>query len=530
MAAIDQTSFSRAYAPAAATHAMRWMPYRLFSYERVLGLRELDRLGLEVIDEQDDAVLVYGDASIALQRATFFDRVESPDGEMLPTEQHLVERAHAERRARVAGRQATRYGLHGVHEYKGKFNPQLARALCNIADPDADLLIDPFCGSGTALLEGRRLGLDVLGIDRSPMAWLLASVKLEAASAEHKGELRAAVARLSGVAAKAMDAGQRHLRAVDLAPTLGQAAVDYLTEWFTADVYAGLSCALQRLHAARSKTARNLCLLALSAILRDVSLQMPEDLRIRRRPQPFQAPAIAPLFLEAAAEICQGLEEMQAWSRPDTLNGPLVLHGSADDRSLYATATRARRRLILTSPPYATALPYIDTDRLSIVLLGLSAPSELMPWERSLLGSREWVRAEHRQWEARRAANEDRLPSSVTRLLDRISASNQQGEAGFRRQAVPALLYRYFAGMAGAMSTWLEVLAPGESAVMIVGHNHTTAGGQRIDIPTPELLGEIAESRGFELRETIGLQTWPRYGLHSANAVPGEDAIVIARP
>jgi site-specific DNA-methyltransferase (cytosine-N4-specific) len=506
------------------------MPYRLFPYERELGLRELEQLGLDVIDEQDDAVVVSGDISIAVERATFFDHIESQPGALVPTKQHLVERAHVERRSRIATRQATRYGLHGIHEYKGKFNPQVARALCNIVDPSAEFLIDPFCGSGTALLEGQRLGLDVLGIDCSPMAWFLASVKLGAASVDRKADLRASVARLSRRVAKAMDAGQRHLTPVDLAPALGQAAVDYLTDWFTVDVYAGLSSALERLYAARSGVARNLCLLALSAILRNISLQMPEDLRIRRRPQPFEAPRLAPLFLDATAAICDGLAEMDAWSCSRTPNDPTVLHGSADDRSLYATTAQGKRRLILTSPPYATALPYIDTDRLSIVLLGLSTPSELMPWERRLLGSREWVRAEQKHWEGRRAVNEDLLPSSVTMLLDRIEVMNQDGDAGFRRLAMPSLLYRYFAGMADAMSTWLDVLEPRESAVMIVGHNHTTANGERIDIPTPELLGDIAESRGFELGDLIGLETWPRYGLHSANGVPGEDALVIVRP
>jgi site-specific DNA-methyltransferase (cytosine-N4-specific) len=79
------------------------------------------------------------------------------------------------------------------------------------------------------------------------------------------------------------------------------------------------------------------------------------------------------------------------------------------------------------------------------------------------------------------------------------------------------------------MTAWSEVLAPGEAAVLIVGHNRTTAGGEQIDIATPDLLGEVAISRGFEVRELIRLETWPRYGLHSANGVPGEDALIIAR-
>jgi site-specific DNA-methyltransferase (cytosine-N4-specific) len=81
--------------------------------------------------------------------------------------------------------------------------------------------------------------------------------------------------------------------------------------------------------------------------------------------------------------------------------------------------------------------------------------------------------------------------------------------------------------MAKTLETWADVLSPGESAVVIVGHNRTTAGGEDIDIPTPLLLGDVAESKRFRLTEIIELETWPRYGLHSANGINGEDAIVI---
>jgi SAM-dependent methyltransferase len=522
--ALDQTISAQQRAP--ATGVLRWMPYRLFPYERRMGLRELEGLGLTVIAEQQDAVVVSGDVARALQRATYFCEVEGSAGERIPTRQHRVESAHLERRSRAASRQATRYGLHGVHEYKGKFNPQLARALCNVVDPTAELLFDPFCGSGTALLEGLGLGLDVVGIDPSPMAWFIASVKLAAANAADKLRLQRAVLRLSRPVADALQAARRRSSACDLQPALGRSAVEYLEGWFAEDVFCSLKAGLCTLYAAPRSIARDLCALAFSSILRSVSLQMPEDLRIRRRREPFEAPSAAGAFLEAIAAICDGLAEMHDWTTPAAKTAT-VLRTAAADPCAYQRAGARKRRLILTSPPYATALPYIDTDRLSIVVLGLAEPSELAILERGLLGSREWLRAEQKLWEDRRAANTDRLPASVVGLLDRIQTMNAGGKAGFRRLALPSLLYRYFAGMGEAMSTWLQVLEPGESAVLIVGHNRTRAGGEPIDIPTPELLGEIAISRGFGVSDLIGLETWPRYGLHSANGVPGEDALVI---
>jgi hypothetical protein len=504
------------------------MPYRLFPYERRLGLMELDRFALEVVRETDDGVVVSGDPNDVILRSTYFQSVELEDGSVIETEQSRVEAAHLVRRPKGnTARQATRYGLHGVHEYKGKFNPQVVRALCNVVDPDAEILIDPFCGSGTAPLEGLRLGLDVLGIDRSPIAWFLASTKLQAASASDKSALETELLGVSERVFQALEEGQARSVPADLAPMFGASTVDYLGDWFTPPAFAALSRALACLNTMPASTARNLCLVALSSIIRTVSLQLPEDLRIRRRPSPFDAPSLASLFADAVAEICEGLAEMCAW--PHRSGSHAVVHGSADDVAAFGDRFEDRRRLILTSPPYATALPYIDTDRLSILALGLAESSQIMSLERQLLGSREWVRAEQVRWDERRACNADHLPASLTDLLDRVCAKNAESGAGFRRLAVPSLLYRYFARMADALTAWLSVLKPGESAVLIVGRNRTTAGGERIDIDTPELLAEVAVSRGFELRELIRLETWPRYGMHAANGVPGEDALVITR-
>lgn len=502
------------------------MPYKLFPYERRLGIRELESLGFQELSDDTISVAGIGDAALAIHRATYFEAVANGHGDEARTAQATVELAHLDLRD-GQGRQATRYGLHGIHEYKGKFNPQVVRALCNIVDLDAEVLIDPFCGSGTALIEGLRLGMDVLGVDHSPVACFLAGTKLRATTADSKGTLAEQLLRLGKSVADALHEGQEAKRRSTDVGALDASARAYLERWFTPPALAALSHAFAVLDREPDSAARELARVALSSILRDVSLQLPEDLRIRRRPEPYTAPPLAPLFLDSVNRIQRGLLEMDYW--PSLTGHWSLVQRSVEDVSAYDAARGVRRRLILTSPPYATALPYIDTDRLSVVVLGLAHSTELLPLERSLIGSREWGRAEHLHWDDRRAANADRLPSGVESVVDQIHERNQEGGAGFRRRAVPSLLYRYFARMATGMERWQEVLDVGESAVLIVGHNHTTAGGERVDIPTPDLLGQVAETRGFVVSEIIRLETWPRYGLHAANGVPGEDAVVLRR-
>ena len=47
------------------------------------------------------------------------------------------------------------------------------------ADPTISSVLDPFCGSGTVLCEGQKLGLNVTGFDINPLAILITMVQLE---------------------------------------------------------------------------------------------------------------------------------------------------------------------------------------------------------------------------------------------------------------------------------------------------------------------------------------------------------------
>ena len=124
-------------------------------------------------------------------RLTYFAALDL-DAAAHPVAQQEVEARHLQR-SNIRSRQATRFGVHGFHEYKGKFNPQLARALTNAVDPDAVVLGDPFAGSGTALIEALRLGLDAHGRDRSPIAVFLSTAQWKAHQTSDPQRLAAAL-------------------------------------------------------------------------------------------------------------------------------------------------------------------------------------------------------------------------------------------------------------------------------------------------------------------------------------------------
>jgi len=77
-------------------------------------------------------------------------------------------------------RSVNQYLTHWIYPYKGKFHPQMIRALINIIGlKEGETLLDPFVGSGTAILEGQLLGINSMGIDVSPLCVLIGKVKTE---------------------------------------------------------------------------------------------------------------------------------------------------------------------------------------------------------------------------------------------------------------------------------------------------------------------------------------------------------------
>lgn len=84
-----------------------------------------------------------------------------------------------------AGKFSTGYATHSLFPYRGKFHPQLVKALLNIIGAQrGDVLLDPMCGSGTTNLEAALLGIDSVAVDRSPFCRLMTRVKRSALDIE----------------------------------------------------------------------------------------------------------------------------------------------------------------------------------------------------------------------------------------------------------------------------------------------------------------------------------------------------------
>ena len=318
-----------------------------------------------------------------------------------------------------------------------------------------------------------------------------------------------------------------------------------------------------------------------SNLLREYSFQDPHDLRIRRRKTPLPKTSFVEAFLSEANLKLSHIDVARSYLGNNLPIGEAILGNAgtltAQDVPVYfdaaitsppyATALPyidtqrlsidvARSYLgnnlpigeailgnagtltaqdvpvyfdaAITSPPYATALPYIDTQRLSLVWLELLDSGHIRELEANLIGSREIRGNDRSKSQEALETNAAKLPDQEAEFCTTLQQAIGQKD-GFRRKAVPLLLYRYFASMRDCLTAIRRVMNPGAPFGLIVGHNHTILGGVRYDINTPVHLVSLAESAGWHPEETLQLQAYQRYGYHMNNAISAESLIILWR-
>lgn len=490
-----------------------WHGYRYYPYERELAKREVEALlSPERLTATSAGLRVNGTIEAdAAQRLVYFSAFGTA-GLTTPTLQAKLERVNGN----SAGRQSTRYSVHGLHEYKGKFNPQVVRALLNLLQVQKNaLVLDPFCGSGTSLVESAHQGFRGVGLDLNPLAVFVANAKLRALRLPPR-ELRAALhaALRSAVRRSAVRSVEDERR-------------EYLARWFEPRRLEELERLRLAINAGDASCASVLLCIA-SDLLRTYSLQDPNDLRIRRRKTAPPTTSFLEHFEVATTTFLAKLEAAQLALGPVRVRGRAVLLDSRVAVAGKHGIPREQFDCALTSPPYATALPYIDTQRLSLVWLGLLPPDEILSLESELVGSRELrggAKGHALDQLETNAADLPRQQIAYCRELARALGPSD----GFRRQAVPKLLYRYFSDMGQAFASIKKLMKPNAPFALIVGHNHTVLGGRRFDINTPQHLASIAEHRGWRVDEVVPLQTYQRYGYHMNNAVKAESLLILRR-
>jgi site-specific DNA-methyltransferase (cytosine-N4-specific) len=465
----------------------------LFPYEHAFLLEELNVLGATIVERDATSLTVQAESAEHLNLLTYADAVRSAEGSTHIPVQALFEGTRPTR-------QSTRYGPHGIHDYRGKFNPQMPRSLMvQLGIGPGHRVLDPFCGSGTTLVEAAFIGANALGVELNPIAAMVAEAKKAWLSREE-----VAVPVLGDI---------MNSQPFEFDPQEGK----YLTAWFPAELYEEVRLMRGYLNTLNG-VPKALWSALFSNLLRNHSLQEPKDLRVRRRKSVPPGASIVSSFLSLAAATCNDRNIWLQKAQMKAIGDIRVKVESSADVELGNETISA----VITSPPYAMALPYVDTYRLSGVALGLITARDLGKTERLLIGARDITKSEKDEM----VALQQCLPEDCTKIVSdlRIALENDKA-AGFRKQAVPDNLVRYLVLMRDVLMNLRTISGQVVAHRWVIGPNHTNLAGRRIEIPTPQLIAALAEDAGYRKIFVQKVDAYPRYDLHSKNSIRTESIV-----
>jgi SAM-dependent methyltransferase len=272
--------------------------------------------------------------------------------------------------------------VHGFHSYPARMHPTTARELVVRLSPALGTVLDPFCGSGTVLVEGLTLGRNVVGVDANPLAVELSRLKTRGSTEAERKEL------LGAARAVTTSAEERRARRSGATHRYGADDVALFEPHVLLEL-DGLSAAIRRIE--RDWTRRAL-FFVLSSILVKVSRQS-GDTATGRGERRLRSGFTIDLFGKKTTELVRRLGEFDALL-PKSPRPTAAVH-LGDARRLERIG-RASIDLVVTSPPYPGTYDYLahhaarmrwldlDADRFADTELGARRHLERMPFRAAL--------------------------------------------------------------------------------------------------------------------------------------------------
>lgn len=253
--------------------------------------------------------------------------------------------------------------LHTIAPYIGKMRPEIAAWAIDAVTAPGDLVFDPFCGSGTVLLEAWLKDRDVIGTDLNPYACLISNAKLNPYNDKKASRVEEILKSYSILA----DKYKQSVNLCDI-PL-------WVKEFYHPETLKDLLAWVYVLQSKKDDFALA-CLLSLAHHQRPGFLSYPSShtvpyLRTNKFPQEefpdlYEYRPVLPRMLKKMNRVCKALPKFDFERK----------------RSIHhkdASKLRIKRKAdaIITSPPYMGQLDYARDNRLRLFLMGVTDWSEI---------------------------------------------------------------------------------------------------------------------------------------------------------
>jgi len=262
--------------------------------------------------------------------------------------------------------------VHRLHPYLGKFIPQLVEIFLRKYFEPNQTVLDPFCGSGTTLVQANELGINAIGYDISAFNVLLTRAKVQKCNIRRvRTEVLDALDRLRRLTQSRDQLGFWEERAAEL--EIPQTDNEYLRKWYAPRALDEL-LAYRYLIENEGYLYQDLLKIILSRSARSARLTTHYDLDFPKKPQ------TEPYWCYKHSRTCNPTTEafkfisrysLDTLRRIEEFAG---LRTDAKTRVRHADSRQANFPPIdgvITSPPYVGLIDYHDQHAYAYHLLGL---------------------------------------------------------------------------------------------------------------------------------------------------------------
>jgi len=417
--------------------------------------------------------------------------------------------------------------IHDWYRFVLSYPPHLVRDYLERFDlSTGSCVLDPFCGTGTTLVECKRLGINSVGLEANPMPWFASNTKVDwkpqpEALLKH-AEMVSDTAEKNLLKSGIQDFGglplfPGNLSALDLKKLPSETEKLILANSISPIPLHKTLVLLEALEEYSDKRFASHERLALAkAIVSDISnLHFGPEVGVGK---PKKDAAVIAVWLRRVTAMANDLSSLTEGNfgqatvyRADSRNTSTVLAPNSIDA-------------VITSPPYPNEKDYTRTTRLESVLLGFTkSKADLRMVKHDLVRSN--TRSVYKSDTDHLLVKEH---SEIQRIAEAIEDRRIELKktSGFER-LYSRLTTLYFGGMHRHLADLRKVLKPGAQLAYVVGDQ---ASYLRVMIRTGQLLADIAASLGYEvtgielfrtrlatatgeqLREEVVLLRWPGAG------------------